>query len=142
MFWTRIFNATSFPDLREAVIIHERVATSSYWVDEVRFGPDDLKGLGQVTSLVVDSAPELNDAVLQGALTRAQSLKRLELKNIHGLSYDGMLTSFCIGTSLDLAYFVVYRVVDAPSARTTELGTFYAAYPLSTPLCHSLQEPA
>lgn len=55
----------------------------------VTFDKDALGGLGKVTKLVVESTPELNDSVLIGALTSAQNLKKLELRNVAALSYEG-----------------------------------------------------
>jgi len=92
-FWSGIFNGSSFPDLREVEILHDSGSPASQWAKHVEFGEDDLKGLGKVTRLVVNSAPELNDSVLMGALTRAECLKRLELRNIVGLSYEGTVCS-------------------------------------------------
>ncbi|RPA95844.1 hypothetical protein L873DRAFT_1696451 [Choiromyces venosus 120613-1] len=89
-FWSGIFNGASFPDLREVEILHDRGSPASQWATPVKFAADDLKGLGKVTRLVVNSAPELNDSVLMGALTRADCLQRLELRNIVGLSYDAL----------------------------------------------------
>ncbi|KAG0136809.1 hypothetical protein HOY82DRAFT_478431 [Tuber indicum] len=89
-FWSGIFNGSSFPDLREVEVLHDPGSPASQWAKIVEFGEGDLKGLGKVTRLVVNSAPELNDSVLMGALTRAECLKRLELRNIVGLSYEAL----------------------------------------------------
>lgn len=58
-------------------------------MSRVAFDKGGLEGLGKVTRLVVESTPELNDSVLMGALTSAQNLKKLELRNIAALSYEG-----------------------------------------------------
>lgn len=89
MFWTGIFNGRSFPDLKEVEIKH--VPQSGSWQNttHVTFEKGDLKGLDNVTRLVLESTPELNDSVLIGALTCAQNLKKLELRNIAALSYEG-----------------------------------------------------
>lgn len=91
-FWTGIFNGRSFPDLKEVEIRHSNeVPQGGTWANmsHVKFDRDDLGGLGKVTRLVVQSTPELNDSVLMGALTNAQNLKKLELRNITALSYEG-----------------------------------------------------
>lgn len=58
-------------------------------MSRVTFDKDALGGLGKVTKLVVEATPELNDSVLMGALTSAQNLKKLELRNVAALSYEG-----------------------------------------------------
>lgn len=87
-FWTGILNGEGFPDLQELEIIHEETRTW-YSHAEPKFGESDLKGLGKITRLVVSRAPELNDMILMSALSLAMSLKKLELKNVEGLTYDG-----------------------------------------------------
>ncbi|KAG0644726.1 hypothetical protein HOY80DRAFT_1132864 [Tuber brumale] len=89
-FWAAIFNGYSFPDLREVKVLHAPGSTSCQWANVVEFSERDLKGVRMVTTLVVNSAPELNDSVLMGALARAECLKRLELRNIAGLSYQAL----------------------------------------------------
>lgn len=91
-FWTGIFNGQSFPDLKEVEIKHANgVPQAGTWANmsRVTFDKDALGGLGKVTKLVVEATPELNDSVLIGALTSAQNLKKLELRNIAALSYEG-----------------------------------------------------
>lgn len=91
-FWTGIFNGRSFPDLKEVEIRHSHgPPQAGSWANSshVKFDKDDLAGLGKVTRLVVESVPELNDSVLMGALTNAQTLKKLELRNVAALSYEG-----------------------------------------------------
>ncbi|KAG0133661.1 hypothetical protein HOY82DRAFT_482471, partial [Tuber indicum] len=90
IFWSRIFNGFSFPDLQEVEVLHKQVTLDSQSANPVVFSESCLKRLGKITRLMVDSAPELSDSVLMGSLTRAECLKRLELRNIFGLSYEGL----------------------------------------------------
>ena len=75
----------------EEVEIHHLPHPTSGWgaptIDKA-----ELKGLKNITRLAVDGAPELNSFVLMSALPCAPNLKHLELKNINGLEYDGMVS--------------------------------------------------
>ncbi|PUU78979.1 hypothetical protein B9Z19DRAFT_1047547 [Tuber borchii] len=145
-FWSGIFNGSSFPDLREVEILHDSGSPASQWAKHVEFGEDDLKGLGKVTRLVVNSAPELNDSVLMGALTRAECLKRLELRNIVGLSYEAL--SMLLPHALpNLTHFTLHIPFRHRSARQAkdQLETYQPlaptgeANPLPVHLCPLLR---
>lgn len=73
----------------EEVEINHRQCIRGNWGTK-GIDASELQGLRTITRLVVDSAPELDDAVLESALVCAPSLKHLELKNIKGLTYGGM----------------------------------------------------
>lgn len=71
------------------------IPRGSTWLNasHVTFEKEDLKGLDNVTKLSVESTPELNDSVLIGALPCAQNLKKLELRKVAALSYEGKFSS-------------------------------------------------
>lgn len=74
--------------LEEVEINHHRCVRGNWCIQKI--DARELQGLRSITRLVVDSAPELDDVVLESALECAPNLKHLELKNIGGLSYPGM----------------------------------------------------
>ncbi|KAH0553079.1 hypothetical protein GP486_006727 [Trichoglossum hirsutum] len=96
-FWRSLFNGDTFPDCSSVEIHHFRAAPSLQPetladISSFQIPPvfphvmvnvkdlGELAGLGKIYSLVLEFVPELNDSILMASLSRAASLRVLELR--------------------------------------------------------------
>ncbi|KAI5820858.1 hypothetical protein BZA77DRAFT_300102 [Pyronema omphalodes] len=87
-FWSAIFNGYSFPDLKEFNLQHMQCIGIGKF--PVIFEPSDLTLLSNLEKLIVTAAPELDSAVLLGALPYATKLKHLELRNLASIYHENL----------------------------------------------------